>query len=59
MSRDLMENRNLTDFFYRIFVWGRQICDDSSTDEPAGRLALVELVGNNRVLDQKLERNDL
>jgi hypothetical protein len=59
MSRDLAENPGLTNFFHWIFAWERQIFDDSNTGEPAGAKSLVELVWDDRVLDQKLEGNDL
>src|SRR5437763_13509589 len=61
MSRHLMENRGPPGFFHRIFAWGRQISDRSGIGHPAGAIsaALVKLVGDDRVLDQKLERNDL
>jgi hypothetical protein len=55
MSRDLTENQVQLTFFHRIFVWG----DRFITIPATVRIALVELVGNDRVLDQKLEGDDL
>src|SRR5438552_2228757 len=59
LSRDFIKNQALTGFFHSIFALGGQIFYDSSTGEPAAPITLVELVGNDSVLDQKLEGNDL
>jgi len=59
LSRDFIKNRTVTGLFHSIFASRRRISDDANTGKPAAQMALVELAGDDGVLDQKLERNDL
>jgi hypothetical protein len=59
MSRDFMENLRITGLFYSIFSSRRQILDGLGTGRPQHKIALMELIGDDCVLDQKLEGNDL
>ena len=59
LSRDFIKNRTVTGLFHSIFASRRRISDYANTGKPAAQMALVELAGDDGVLDQKLERNDL
>jgi len=58
LSRGLIKNRPLTGFFYSIFSSGRQISDPPCPEKPATRSWLVELAGDDGVLDEEFKRND-
>src|SRR6266576_1073369 len=59
LSRDFIKNRVVTGFFTTFSRQGDGLWTKPAAGSQRRQMALVELAGDNCVLDQKLERNDL
>jgi len=59
LSRDFVKNRSVTRLFHGIFASRRQIFDEATTGKLTAKKGLVELAGDDGVLNQELEWHDL